>query len=119
MMPMCGCSTSRGIELNGDDMRRDPLAVCKASLASIVAKASPGIGFNEYMEGDGPTVFAHALQAWPRRHRLEAQGFHLSFRPVTRLAQDEECRCTGLEARSRGRLVEMTRRKREIVGLAN
>ena len=32
------------------------------SLASIVAKASPGIRFNEHMEGDGPTVFAHACK---------------------------------------------------------
>jgi ATP dependent DNA ligase domain len=30
------------IELNGDDLRRDPLQVRKATLASIVAKASPG-----------------------------------------------------------------------------
>jgi ATP-dependent DNA ligase len=29
------------IELNGDDLRRDPLEVCKATLASIVAKAQP------------------------------------------------------------------------------
>src|SRR5262249_35216026 len=35
------------IELNGDDLRRDPLEVRKATLASIVAKASPGIRFNE------------------------------------------------------------------------
>ena len=38
------------IELNGDDLRRDPLEVRKATLASIVAKASPGIRFNEHME---------------------------------------------------------------------
>jgi bifunctional non-homologous end joining protein LigD len=50
------------IELNGDDLRRDPLEVRKATLASIVAKASPGIRFNEHMEGDGPTVFAHACR---------------------------------------------------------
>ena len=43
------------IELNGDDLRRDPLEVRKATLASIVAKASPGIRFNEHIEGDGPT----------------------------------------------------------------
>src|SRR5262245_9746245 len=48
------------IELNGDDLRRDPLEVRKAALASIVAKASPGIRFNEHIGGDGPTVFAHA-----------------------------------------------------------
>src|SRR5262245_16434571 len=36
------------IELNGDDLRRDPLEVRKATLASIVAKAGPGIRFNEH-----------------------------------------------------------------------
>ena len=50
------------IELNGDDLRRDPLEVRKATLASIVAKASPGIRFNEHIGGDGPTVFAHACK---------------------------------------------------------
>ena len=50
------------IELNGDDLRRDPPEVRKATLASIVAKAQPGIRFNEHMEGDGPTVFAHACK---------------------------------------------------------
>ena len=35
------------IELNGDDMRRDPLEVRKATLASILAKARSGIRFNE------------------------------------------------------------------------
>jgi bifunctional non-homologous end joining protein LigD len=27
-----------------------------------VAKARPGIRFNEHLEGDGPTVFAHACK---------------------------------------------------------
>src|SRR5262252_5718295 len=35
---------------NGDDLRRDPLKVRKATLASIVVKASSGIRFNEYIE---------------------------------------------------------------------
>ena len=50
------------IELNGDDLRRDPLEVRKTTLASVVAKAGPGIRFNKHMEGDGPTVFAHACK---------------------------------------------------------
>jgi ATP-dependent DNA ligase len=50
------------IELDGDDLRRDPLEVRKATLASVLAKAGPGIRFNEHMEGDGPTVFAHACK---------------------------------------------------------
>jgi bifunctional non-homologous end joining protein LigD len=50
------------IELNGDDLRRDPLAVRKATLVSALAKARPGLRFNEHIEGDGPTVFAHACK---------------------------------------------------------
>jgi len=50
------------IELNGDDLRRDPLEVRKATLASIVAKARPGIRFNEHIDGNGPTIFAHACK---------------------------------------------------------
>ena len=36
--------------------------------------------------------------------RVEAEGFRLPFRPLARLAQNEELGCTGSEARSRGRL---------------
>ena len=50
------------IELNGDDLRRDPFQVRKATLASVLAKAGPGIRFNEHIEADGPTVFAHACK---------------------------------------------------------
>src|SRR5260370_29756590 len=50
------------IELNGDDLLRDPLQVRKETLASVLAKARPGVRFNEHIEGDGPTVFAHACK---------------------------------------------------------
>ena len=50
------------IELNGDDLRRDPLEVRKATLRSMLAKAGLGLRFNEHLEGDGPTVFAHACK---------------------------------------------------------
>ena len=50
------------IELNGDDLRRDPLEGRKATLASILAKASAGIRFNEHIEGGGETVFRHACK---------------------------------------------------------
>src|SRR6516225_132274 len=50
------------IELNGDDLRRDPLAVRKATLASLLrACGAGGLRFNEHLdEQDGPLVFAHA-----------------------------------------------------------
>jgi bifunctional non-homologous end joining protein LigD len=50
------------IELNGDDLRRDPLEVRKATLKSLLAKAGPGLRLNEHIEADGPTVFAHACK---------------------------------------------------------
>ena len=50
------------IELNGDDMRRDPLEVRKATLRSMLAKAGLGLRFNVHLEGDGPTIFAHACK---------------------------------------------------------
>jgi len=50
------------IELNGDDLRRDPLEVRKATLASLLTSAGHGIWFNDHIEGDSPTVFAHACK---------------------------------------------------------
>jgi bifunctional non-homologous end joining protein LigD len=68
------------IELNGDDLRPDPLEGRKATLEMILAKAGPGIRFKEHMEGDGETVFRHAckpaLKALSRsgRTHLTVQG---------------------------------------------
>jgi bifunctional non-homologous end joining protein LigD len=50
------------IELNGD-LRRDPLNVRKATLASVLARAAPGLRLNEHLEADGPNVYHD-------RHRL-------------------------------------------------
>jgi len=50
------------IELNFDDLRRDALEVSKATLRSMLAKAGLGLRFNEHLEGDGPTIFAHACK---------------------------------------------------------
>jgi bifunctional non-homologous end joining protein LigD len=48
------------LELNGDDLRREPLEVRKATLASVLASAALGLRLNEHIEADGPTIFAHA-----------------------------------------------------------
>ena len=69
------------IELNGDDLRRDPLEVRKATLASVLVKAAPGLRLNEHIEADGPIVFAH-----------------LPLGTVTRLAQEQESGLCGSEA---------------------
>jgi bifunctional non-homologous end joining protein LigD len=50
------------IEINGDDLRGDPLEVRKATLANIVAKTGHGVWFNDHIEEDGETVFRHACK---------------------------------------------------------
>jgi hypothetical protein len=51
------------IELGGDDLRREPREVRKATLASVLAKAGPGIRFNEHLDfDDGEAVFRHACK---------------------------------------------------------
>ena len=55
------------IELNGDDLRRDPLQVRKATLVSILAKARPGTVQRAYRRRR-PDRLRRRLQARPRRH---------------------------------------------------
>ena len=51
------------LELNGTDLRREPIEVRKATLASILRKSRPGVRLNEHLEHpDGLTVFQHACQ---------------------------------------------------------
>jgi bifunctional non-homologous end joining protein LigD len=50
------------IELNGDDLRREPLEVRKATLTSLLTKARAGIRINEHIEADGAIVFRHACK---------------------------------------------------------
>jgi ATP-dependent DNA ligase len=50
------------IELNGDDLRRDPLEDRKARLEVMLAKAEAGIRFNDHMVGEGEVIFCHACK---------------------------------------------------------
>jgi ATP-dependent DNA ligase len=51
------------IELDGEDMRREPLAVRKATLVSLLRSAEPGLRFNEHLDHeDDPLVFLHACK---------------------------------------------------------
>jgi bifunctional non-homologous end joining protein LigD len=50
------------LELNGTDLRREPIEVRKATLASIL-RNRPGVRLNEHLEHpDGLTVFQHACK---------------------------------------------------------
>src|SRR6476659_1774854 len=51
------------LELNGTDLRKEPIEVRKATLASILRKSRPGVRLNEHLEHpDGLTVFQHACK---------------------------------------------------------
>jgi bifunctional non-homologous end joining protein LigD len=51
------------LELNGTDLRREPIEMRKATLASILRKCLTGVRLNEHLEHpDGLTVFQHACK---------------------------------------------------------
>src|SRR5215510_16447959 len=54
--------------------------------------------------GRRPDHFRSRMQARSRRHCVEAEGLGLSLGALAGLAQNEELRCSGGEARSRGGL---------------
>jgi len=83
---------------NGDDLRRDPLEVRKATLASIVVKANSGIRFKR------PDGLRPCLQDGAGGHRVEAQGLTLPLRALAGLVEDEKPGVCGGDARGGGRL---------------
>jgi hypothetical protein len=51
------------LELDGTDMRGEPIVVRKATLASILRKSRHGAGLNEHLEHpEGEVVFRHACK---------------------------------------------------------
>jgi ATP-dependent DNA ligase len=48
------------LELDGADLRREPLEVRKATLASLLRGSRPGVRLNEHLTADGAIVFRHA-----------------------------------------------------------
>ena len=51
------------LELDGTDLRREPIEVRKATLASILRQSRPGVRLNEHLEHpEGADVFQHACK---------------------------------------------------------
>ena len=49
------------LEIDGEDLRREPWDVRRETLTSLVRKAGPGIRLSEHMAiTDGETIFQHA-----------------------------------------------------------
>jgi bifunctional non-homologous end joining protein LigD len=92
------------LELNGQDMRREPLETRKRTLAVVLrVKRGAGIQFNDHCDDlPGGYCFPACLQARLRRYREQAAWFALSIGAVAGLAEDEEPERARSEARSRG-----------------
>jgi ATP-dependent DNA ligase len=50
------------LELDGQDLRREPLETRKATLASLLRRSLPGLRLNEHLAHDGESVFRHACK---------------------------------------------------------
>jgi bifunctional non-homologous end joining protein LigD len=48
------------LELNGNDLRLEPLDSRKSRLAKLLASPPDGICLNEHLDGDGAIIFKHA-----------------------------------------------------------
>ena len=80
------------IELSGDDLRREPLEVRKATLKSVLAKAGLGLRLNEHIEADGPSVFAHACKMGLEGIVSKRKDSAYRSGALARLAQNEKPR---------------------------
>jgi len=50
------------IELNGDDLRREPIEHRKAALAKLLRHAKAGLVLNDHIDEPGDVVFWHACK---------------------------------------------------------
>jgi ATP-dependent DNA ligase len=50
------------LELDGKDLRREPIEVRKATLASVLRSSSPGLQLNQHLAHPGDIVFRHACK---------------------------------------------------------
>jgi len=48
------------LELDGEDLRREPIEVRKATLKGLLRRARPGIAYNRHFEVDGTIVYEQA-----------------------------------------------------------
>ena len=97
------------IELDGDDLRRDPLAVRKATLASLLRRAAPGLRFNEHLDNeDGPLVFAHACKMGLEGIVSKRKDSHYRSGRSPHWIKSENPGLCGGEAGSQGRLASVT-----------
>ena len=48
------------LEHDGEDLRRHPWKIRRATLTGLLRRVSPGIRLSEHLDADGETIFRHA-----------------------------------------------------------
>jgi bifunctional non-homologous end joining protein LigD len=48
------------LALDGEDLRRHPWEIRRATLTGLLRRAGPGVRLSEHLDGDGETIFRHA-----------------------------------------------------------
>jgi bifunctional non-homologous end joining protein LigD len=73
------------IELNGDDLRGDPLEVRKVTLANVLTSVGNGIWFNDHIEDDGARPYFGTPASLGSRASCQSAMTHpiaLAARPI-------------------------------------
>ena len=73
------------VELNGEDLRPQPIEVRKALLADLLHGAHSTIVVNEHYEGEGAIIYKHACALGCEGIGVEAGRFSLQVRPIRAL----------------------------------
>ncbi len=68
------------LELDGNDLRREPLEVRKQTLASLLRGSLPGVQFNAHLTHPGDIVFHHACKMGLEGIVSKRFGLRLSLR---------------------------------------
>jgi bifunctional non-homologous end joining protein LigD len=85
--------------LDGQDLRREPLEVRKATRASVLRRTGVGVQLNEHLEHeDGELVFGHACKLGVEGIVSKRLCSVYRRRPVEGLAQVQEPECACDEA---------------------
>jgi bifunctional non-homologous end joining protein LigD len=92
------------LELDGWDLRRQPIERRKGELAKLLKGSHLSIVLNEHYEGNGKIVFEHACKLGCGGHCLETARLAVSPWTVATLDQGQKPKSAGREARDGGGL---------------
>jgi bifunctional non-homologous end joining protein LigD len=62
MTSACSCGRSTCLRSTAQDLRREPIEVRKATLASVLRSCRAGLQFNQHVEHPGDIIFRHACK---------------------------------------------------------